>query len=114
MANILKAAKRGRDLPRLTGGRVVAGQRYADGALSTFENGERQMPPLMYCATVTEPFKPEPGHREEYTLQLTEDEMLATVAEWLTMMNRRRIDAEIAARRKAERAICPSKISPNS
>lgn len=94
MANLLQGGKRGKDLSRVKNGRVHCGQQYADQAT---ERGTR--PPLMYTLTVAEGF----GHeRTEYTAQFTEAEMIAITSEWLTAANRRRIDAEFEAKRKAE------------
>lgn len=95
MANILKTAKRGLDLQRITDGRVIPGERYADRSFEQRVVGV--MPPLMYCATVTG------KDGVEYTLQATEDEMISITSEWLTMMNRRRINAATAKRKQLDR-----------
>ena len=114
MANILQAGKRGRDLPRLIDGPVFAAQQYHQHTAEEKAAQRYPVPPLLYCARVSAPFVKSGDHQEEFTLQLTEEEMIALTSEWLTMMNRRRIDARNEARRKAEREACLSKTSLSS
>lgn len=98
MANVLKEGKRGGDLPRIAGGHAVATQQY-----DYRKSDDGKMPPLMYCVEVRQRSPDHPLAMEGYKVQLTEDEMIAITAEWFTMMNRRRIDAE--QKRKRDEAM---------
>lgn len=117
MANVLEQGKRGGDLPRLMAGNPFTGMRYAERTPE-----ERAAPldlsrSLMYFVEVSKSYPATQGagfRIEAYSMQFTEDEMIRITSEWLTLMNRRRIDAANETRKQAERAACLSKTSQPS
>lgn len=119
MANVFEQSKRGGDLPRLMGGQVLTGQRYAEHTPEQKAKFfmDRERPPLMYFVEVgkAHPATNGAGFRTEaYSMQFTEDEMIQITSEWLTLMNRRRIEAANKAREQAEHDACHSKTSQPS
>src|ERR1700733_5418225 len=79
MANLLKEAKRGADLPRVLDGFVMTSERYDHRNFSRTEDGT--MPPLMYVVEIRKR-----GDEGSYFAQFTEDEMIQITAEWFAMM----------------------------
>jgi hypothetical protein len=99
VANLGQVSKRGGLLPRISGGSVTTGERY--GEWPDGQSHERgQMPPMLFTINID-------GHGPdgvEYQAQLTEDEMLKTCAEWMSMLTSRRSRAAFDARNKAAKA----------
>lgn len=88
MANVLKASKRGRYLPRVVEGLISTGEKYADWSDEQREQFPRgTMPPLLNTLDVWQGLGAE---RVEYQLQLTEDEVIAITGKWLENIARRR------------------------
>lgn len=100
MANILKNSKRGRWLPRVDDGCISVGERYSEWSDEDREGHARGvMPPMLSTLDV---WAGQGSERVEYQLQLTEDETLRVVGEWLSNIARRR--AQHAARAKLKAA----------
>lgn len=88
MANLVKEAKNGRSLPRVTKGTISTGARITWSAADT----EGMCQPSGEYHTL-DIWQGTGSERVEYQLQLTDDEMVRVTSEWLTTLNRRRIDA---------------------
>lgn len=95
MANVLQYGKRGRYLPRLTGGHVNTRSEYADREDADQPLPHHVMPPMLYSVEMSERG---PTSSVDYKAQFTEDEMLQIVGEWLQLLSQRRRDVK----RKAE------------
>lgn len=87
MANVVKKAKRGRDLPRVTDGRISTGTRVNWAPAD--DSGMCKAAAELYTLDVCSGFRDD---RVEYQVQVTEDEALKIATDWLTTMSRRRID----------------------
>lgn len=71
MADLLKEAKRGKPLPRVTGGYVYTGQRFVDEA-------------MRYTLTINSKHAQGVG----YELRLSEAEMIHVCAEWMASLSK--------------------------